>query len=72
MHINEVGNDFYLVVNDNYSVDVYSRSSSKKVKTLDVEYMRYSIVMDGLLFIGTEEKILYMLDLQTFDVIDRI
>ena len=33
--------------------------------------MRYSLINDNLLFIGTEEKMLYMLDALTFEILDR-
>jgi hypothetical protein len=42
------------------------------VKTFDIEYMRYSLVVDNHLFIGTEEKLLYLIDTQSFEVVDRI
>jgi len=34
--------------------------------------MRYSLVVGDLLFIGTEEKIIYMIDTTTFEIIDNI
>ena len=34
--------------------------------------MRYSLVVDQLLFIGTEEKLLYMVDTQTFKILDKV
>jgi len=34
--------------------------------TLDIETMRYSFVHKNRIFIGTEEKMLYMLDRSTF------
>ena len=34
--------------------------------------MRYSLVINKLLFIGTEEKLLYMVDATTFEILDRI
>ena len=42
------------------------------MKTFDIEYMRYSLVVDNHLFIGTEEKLLYLIDTQSFEVVDRI
>ena len=33
--------------------------------------MGYSLINDNLLFIGTEEKMLYMLDALTFEILDR-
>ena len=71
-HINAVDEDHIIVVNSEHKVDVYKRGDPKKIKTLDIEYMRYSLVIGSLLFIGTEEKMLYMLDALTFDVIDKM
>ena len=71
-HISTVGHEFILSVNENHKVDVFKRDNNVKFKTLDIEYMRYSMIMDGILFIGTEEKMLYMLDRLTFEIIDRI
>jgi hypothetical protein len=34
--------------------------------------MRYSLVLDNLLFIGTEEKMLYMVETDNFETVDRI
>ena len=34
--------------------------------------MRYSLVVDNHLFNGTEEKLLYLIDTQSFEVVDRI
>jgi len=34
--------------------------------------MRFSIVVGGNLFIGTEEKLLYMVDAKTFSIVDKI
>ena len=34
--------------------------------------MRYSLVMDNFLFIGTEEKLLYMVDVNSLEVLDRM
>jgi len=48
------------------------RGQAKKIKTLDITYMRYSLVVGDLLFIGTEEKIIYMIDTTTFEIIDNI
>ena len=52
-------------------MDVFKRGDARKLKTLEIEYMRYSLVSDNLLFIGTEEKMLYMLDALTFEILDR-
>ena len=71
-HMNAVGEDHILVVNSEHKVDVFKRGDARKVKTLDVEYMRYSLVMHNLLFIGTEEKMLYLIDALTFEILDRM
>ncbi len=70
--MNAVGEDHILVVNSEHKVDVFKRGDARKVKTLDIEYMRYSLVLHNLLFIGTEEKMLYLVDALTFDILDRI
>ena len=61
-----------MVVNSEHKVDVYKRGDPRKLKTLDIDYMRYSLVIGSLLFIGTEEKMLFMLDALTFDIIDKM
>lgn len=61
-----------MVVNSEHKVDVFKRGDPRKIKTLDIEYMRYSLVLGDILFIGTEEKTLYMLDALTFELLDRI
>ena len=71
-HMNVVGEDHILVVNSEHRVDVFKRGDARKVKTLDIEYMRYSLVMHNLLFIGTEEKMLYLVDALTFEILDRL
>lgn len=43
--MNCVGEDHILVVNSEHKVDVFKRGDSRKVKTLDIEYMRYSLVL---------------------------
>ena len=65
--MNMVGDDHILVVNSEHRVDVFKRGDSRKVKTLDIEYMRYSLVLHNMLFIGTEEKMLYLIDALTFE-----
>jgi len=67
-----IDEDHILVTNLEHKVDVFKRGDPRKVKTLDIEYMRYSLVLDNLLFIGTEEKMLYMLDALTFEILDKI
>ena len=71
-HLNQIGEDHILVVNSEHKVDVFKRGDARKVKTLDIEYMRYSLVVSDLLCIGTEEKMLYLVDALTFEIIDRI
>lgn len=71
-HINMVDGEHLLVVNSEHKVDVFKRGDASKLKTLDIEYMRYSMVVGSLLFIGTEEKMLYMLDALTFEILDRL
>ena len=51
---------------------MYLRGQAKKIKTLDITYMRYSLVVEDLLFIGTEEKMIYMIDTTTFEIIDSV
>ena len=70
--MNAVGEDHILVVNNEHKVDVFKRGATRKLKTLDIEYMRYSLVVNNMLFIGTEEKMLYLIDALTFDILDRI
>ena len=67
-----IDDDHILVTNMEHKVDVFKRGDPRKVKTLDIEYMRYSLVAGALLFIGTEEKMLYMLDALTFEILDKI
>ena len=61
-----------IAVNSEHKVDIFRRGDPKKVKTFDIEYMRYSLVVDNHLFIGTEEKLLYLIDTTTLEVVDRI
>ncbi len=71
-HINSVGDDHFIVVNNENQIDVYVRGQARKIKTLDISFMRYSLVLDNLLFIGTEEKMLYMVETDNFETVDRI
>lgn len=48
------------------------RGEEKKIKTLEITYMRYSLVVEDLLFIGTEEKMIYMIDTRTFEIVSSI
>lgn len=34
--------------------------------------MRFSLVVGQYLFIGTEEKLLYMVDIKNFNIVDKI
>lgn len=70
--MNVVNEDHILVVNSEHKVDVYKRGDYRKFKTLDIEYMRYSLVVNNKLFIGTEEKMLYLIDALTFEILDRM
>lgn len=71
-HINQINDDFIIVVNSEHKVDVFKRGDPRKIKTFDIEYMRYSLVVENYLFIGTEEKLLYLIDVETLEVIDQI
>ena len=71
-HISSIGDDYFIAVNSEHQVDVYKRGEARKIKTLDINFMRYSLVLGGLLFIGTEEKMIYMLETRTFEIVDRI
>lgn len=71
--MNQIGPDHILVGNSEHKVDIFKRGDPIKVKTLDIEYMRFSLLIDNdLLFIGTEEKMLYLLDATTFETLDQI
>ena len=59
-------------MNSGHKVDIFRRGDPKKLKTLDIEYMRYSLVVGNFLFIGTEEKLLYMIDTNSLEIVDRI
>ena len=64
--------DFIIVVNSDHKVDVFKRGNINRVKTLDIEYMRYSVKLGNRLFIGTEEKLLYLVDAVSFQILDRL
>lgn len=51
---------------------MYKRGEARKIKTLEISFMRYSLVVNELLFIGTEEKMIYMIDTKTFEIVDAI
>lgn len=70
-HLNAF-DDFIVVVNSEHKVDVFKRGQNKRVKTLDIEYMRYSVKLGNKLFIGTEEKLLYLVDAVSFEILDRL
>lgn len=42
-HINIVSEDYIIAVNSEHKVDVFQRGNPRKLKTLDIEYMRYSL-----------------------------
>lgn len=71
-HINTVGRDYIITVNSEHKVDVFKRGNPQRIKELDIEYMRFSIVVGSYLFIGTEEKLLYMVDTKSFNIVDKI
>jgi hypothetical protein len=58
--------DFIIVVNSEHKVDVFKRGQSQRVKTLEIEYMRFSVKLGNRLYIGTEEKLLYLVDAVSF------
>lgn len=60
------------MVNPNHKTDIFKRGDPRTFKTLDIEYMRFSLVVDNHLFIGTEEKLLYWVDINTLEVVDKI
>lgn len=70
--MNLISDKHILAVNEEHKVDIIERHSTRKVKTLEIEYMRYSLVFKNYLFIGTEEKMLYLIDLKSFEILDRI
>lgn len=70
--MNLVGQDHIVVGNEEHKVDIFRRGDARKFKTLDIEYMRYSLVVDNYLFIGTEEKMIYLVDASTFQILDRM
>ena len=71
-HINSVGDYHFIAVNSDHQVDVYKRGEARKIKTLEINFMRYSLVVGGLLFIGTEEKMIYMVETKSFEIVDRV
>jgi hypothetical protein len=71
-HINTVGRDYIITVNNEHKVDIFKRGHQQRVKELDIEYMRFSIVVGTYLFIGTEEKLLYLVDTKNFNILDKI
>lgn len=71
-HINSVGDEYILCVNAEHRVDVYMRGNMKKLKTLEVEYMRCSLHVKDVVFIGTEEKLCYMVETTNFSTLAKI
>ena len=69
-HVNSINNDYILTVNTDHGVDICKRNGGKK-KTLDIEYMRCSLVVGNLLLIGTEEKLVHLVDTKDLNVKDR-
>ena len=70
-HLNSF-DDFICVVNSEHKVDVFKRGNNRRVKTLDIEYMRYSLKIGNRLFIGTEEKRLFLVDAVSFEILDSL
>jgi len=68
-HLNAF-DDVICVVNSEHKVDIVR--NKRRVKTLDIEYMRYSLKLGNRLFIGTEEKRLFLVDATTFDILDSL
>ena len=48
------------------------RGNMKKLKTLEVEYMRCSLHVKDVVFIGTEEKLCYMVETTNFSTLAKI
>ena len=71
-HIAVVGDHHTITTNNQYKVDVYRRGDAQKLKTLEIEYMRSSRHHNNYLFIGSEEKTLYLVDTENFDIKDQI
>ena len=44
-HINTVGRDYIITVNSEHKVDIFKRGNPQRVKELDIEYMRFSLVV---------------------------
>lgn len=71
-HINFVGPNYLITTTVNNRVDVHKRGVEVVHKQLDIEYMRYSILHNRTLFIGSEEKQLYMLSWPSFTILAKI
>jgi hypothetical protein len=71
-HINTVGNNYIITVNSDNTVDVFRRGQEYKLKTLNIEVMRCSLTHNDVLLIGTEERMLYMIDTVDFEIVDRV
>ena len=70
-HINTVKDDYLISVNPELSIDVFSRSEQRKIKIINIALMRCSLVVEDLLFIGTEESNLHMLDAVSLEEYDH-
>lgn len=71
-HMNCVGDDYILTVNSEYRTEVFQRGVDASVKTLDISYMRASRQVGNFLFIGTEEKMIYLVDITSFEILDSL
>jgi hypothetical protein len=61
-----------ICVNNELKVDVFRRGNQQKLKSLDIEYMRCSLVHEKFVFIGTEEKMIYMVSVPSFTIVDQL
>lgn len=61
-----------ITVNNEHKVDVFRRNNPIKIKTLDIDYMRCSLVTESHIYIGTEEKMLFIVDVVNFNIVSSI
>ena len=69
-----------LCVNSEHKLDVIQCVSSQQFggkgfkSTLDISYMRCSLELpnDNVFLIGTEDSLVYLVDLSTMEILDRI
>lgn len=67
-----MGDDFLIAVSSEHKVDVFRRGSGDKMGTLEIDYMRCSLVHENYVFIGTEEKMLFLVDATSFEIVDKM